>query len=315
MTGRYSTGFFDKVLPIFGDDTRDNFRAGLQALGIPAKMADRGWHEQHIVWEPFTRSLGFIDITEGPICWVNVLRRQYSIPLGQLVTTYYAEYGVHVPRLKSTSTMLTRIEQSFQIESVRLKASPFSSRVEDLRWEGEDLGLGIIERLNGDFQLKVVIMRNRDVQITARSDYMTHKTYWVIRTEVDAPPSPELWNCHQAIARHLRSAFGKPLVASKETVPGLIEALLHDSSYVREEAAKALRKLGPNAKAAVPALIEVLKNDDEYAAVCCSAAEALGEIGDEAAVPILGDTLNDKDVDDDVRKKAHEALQKIERKK
>jgi len=76
-------------------------------------------------------------------------------------------------------------------------------------------------------------------------------------------------------------------------VEKLIKALDYDrQSYVREDAALALGKLGD--EQAVEPLIRVLK-DDEEPGVRCAAAEALGKIGDPSAVDPLIETCFDED--------------------
>ena len=75
---------------------------------------------------------------------------------------------------------------------------------------------------------------------------------------------------------------------------------------VRSNAARALARLGPEAKAAVPALSEALK--DEEAFVRGYAASALSGIG-PAAVPALSKAL--KDEERDVRVSAAAALARL----
>jgi HEAT repeat protein len=92
-------------------------------------------------------------------------------------------------------------------------------------------------------------------------------------------------------------------------VQDLIRALKEQNRDVRKNAAVAIEKIGPAAKAAVPALIVALKDPDDD--VRHYAAEALGRIGGEArdAVEALGEALQDKSKD--VRQSAAWALGKI----
>ena len=183
-------GFLDKLREALRDHTRDNICAGLQALGIDAQMAAQGRPEETIETGFYTQSLGMIDIAEGPIRWVNVRKRQPRGPDASVA--YYTDYGVPDTRLEPDSPRP-------RIESVRIKTSLLVGQVVDLRWRGEDFGLGIVSRLNSDASIKGPIMRSRDVTIQAYSD---HKC-WIISTETRDPPSGELWSCYQAIARHL----------------------------------------------------------------------------------------------------------------
>ena len=86
---------FGKVREALRDKTRENFRTGLQSLGIEASMAPRGRREEHIKRAGRARSLGIIDIPDGAVRWANVQL------MNNLTDSYYcATYGV--PDLKIT---------------------------------------------------------------------------------------------------------------------------------------------------------------------------------------------------------------------
>ena len=74
-------------------------------------------------------------------------------------------------------------------------------------------------------------------------------------------------------------------------MPAPIEVSKVEEKEVRQTAAGALGKIGPEAKAAVPDLSKALKDEDKY--VRQTAVRALGDIGPEArdAVPALIEAL------------------------
>lgn len=76
-----------------------------------------------------------------------------------------------------------------------------------------------------------------------------------------------------------------------QAVPALIEALHDNKPRVRELAALALARMGPEAESSVPELIVALQDSDLE--VQRSAARALGQIGPEAnqAIPALLQTI------------------------
>ena len=201
---RSSTDFFDKVEERFTDFSdrvgvrfrvmnRDRICDRLGALGADARLAGRGRAEEQITNGIQCGSLGLIDIREGPIRWVNVRKvRQYGDPQG----SHFTDYGVPDPRLELYSRRPA-------IKSVRTKEFPLVGRVIDLHWKGEDFGLGIISRLNSDFQLKRPIMSSQDVKIYACGHHSDYHSCWIISTETFDSPSRELWNCYQSIAQHL----------------------------------------------------------------------------------------------------------------
>jgi HEAT repeat protein len=96
-------------------------------------------------------------------------------------------------------------------------------------------------------------------------------------------------------------------------VPALIECLDEAREGIRNQAARTLRDIGPDAAAAVEPLATVLIHDKDWG-VRWYAAEALGAIGPaaKAAIPELKVALKDPMVQ--VRNAASEALQKIQAK-
>ena len=185
-------GLFDKVKERLRDHMRDNICASLRSLGIDAQMAERGTWQEKIRLEGRT-SLGVIDMREGPIRWVRVDKA--SGPPPSIESSYFTHYGVPDPRLGLGSPPVA-------IKSVCVNSFPLVGKAVDLHWRGRDLGLGIIDRLNNDVQLKQPIMSSRDVKINAHGDH----SCWIISTSPEgwrSHPSLELWNCYQAIAQHL----------------------------------------------------------------------------------------------------------------
>ncbi len=188
-------GFFDKVREAFRDKTGEWFCAELQALGIDAQIAERGRAKEEIGGKV---SHGLIDIPKGPIRWVNLCKEIRGSGESNY-TVDFTEYGVPDSRLG-------RGFPSILIESVRKKTFPLVGDVVDLHWKGNDSGLGIIERLKNDTVIKRPIMESRDVTIHAHGDHGC----WTIETQTDNPPWGEVWNCYQAIAKHLLAEWPTP---------------------------------------------------------------------------------------------------------
>jgi HEAT repeat protein len=94
-------------------------------------------------------------------------------------------------------------------------------------------------------------------------------------------------------------------------VPVFIEGLRDQTSwYNRGTSAHLLGQIGPEAKAAIPVLMETLK--DQHEDIRGLAADALGQMGPEAkaAIPAL-EQARDNDAEEDVRRRAAKALQRI----
>jgi HEAT repeat protein len=95
-------------------------------------------------------------------------------------------------------------------------------------------------------------------------------------------------------------------LADKAALVGMCEAFKDKEAIVRSSAIEAVAKLGAST---IPTLIEVLKWKDKTAKI--SACETLTRFGNpaKAALPALNELT--KDPDDDVRKAALEAIEKI----
>lgn len=111
-----------------------------------------------------------------------------------------------------------------------------------------------------------------------------------------------------------------------DAVEPLIAALKENDIYVKQQAVRALRKLGPDAAPAVPELIEsykglpmrpgLVRRNVNAAELRIAIVQTFGEIGPgaKAAVLVLRETLNDQQVRDrGLRKAIDQAIRKIER--
>ena len=101
-----------------------------------------------------------------------------------------SHYGVPDQRLTQESPKV-------QIESALVKKY-FVGRIVDVYWRGKDFGLGVLERLNDDTSLRKPELA---LQVKIRA-YPEHGQ-WILATATEDLPSVEVWNCYQAIARHL----------------------------------------------------------------------------------------------------------------
>jgi len=81
-----------------------------------------------------------------------------------------------------------------------MRESPKFGRVINVRWKGDDRGLGLGHRLSSDEAIRSAIMNTRDeVRVVANPEHGC----WLIRRNNETTPSAEQWRCYQAIAEHL----------------------------------------------------------------------------------------------------------------
>ncbi len=188
-------GLFDKHKETFRDRVRENLFSVMSTLGVEVQMTPGRRGIDDIGKGD---SFGVIDLPSGPIRWVDL--RRDIIGFGETLNiVYYTDYGVPDPRIRPDFNKV-------RIKSVLKRTIPLVGQVVDLHWKGKDHGLGIIDRLNSDFQskqtimkLKQPIMRRADITIHAYENYGC----WIISTVGLDPLSGELWNFYQAMALHL----------------------------------------------------------------------------------------------------------------
>ena len=196
---------------MFRDDTvptRDQLCTALRNLGVDAQTAARGRVEEKIYFDPGW-SYGVIDIAEGPIRWVNVTEETLVWGPGDFVD--FMVYGVPDPRVGPGFPEV-------RVKAVWAKTS--RGPITGVRWEGEDFGLGIVDRLSQDVLVASVtdakfgknvfpersstegiswwVRRVFRVEIRASPDH----SCWMLQTPTLAPTQQE-WDWYQAIVRHL----------------------------------------------------------------------------------------------------------------
>jgi hypothetical protein len=215
---RYLMSSFTDILT-WQVNVREQLCAALQAIGIQARLSDRGCKE-----EEFTsgrgESSGVIDIATGPIRWVGVREREdcgeYRGSGFHPEKSWYTEYIVPDSKIGSFPKV--------RLKSVEVKSFPLVGKVTDLRWEGNDFGLGIIDQLACDVSLNRRLIDDRaffiyrGLEIGAYPEYscwiLTTTYYWEdgsrslmrvlgIRKRKLPAISRELWNCLRTIAQQL----------------------------------------------------------------------------------------------------------------
>ena len=180
------------------DHTRDELCIALQGLGINAQMSERGRPEEEITSRWFeslmlgVKYLGIIEVQNPMIRWVGVKKHNTRDKDGYGEIYYEIEYGIPY---STSSHSLSKV----RIRTKHNKRNTMSGKVIDLKWEGKDFGLGLIENLNHDVLLKKPLM---DIKEDLVIRYYHKHSCWILTTgRVDI--SADLWDCYQGIARRL----------------------------------------------------------------------------------------------------------------
>jgi hypothetical protein len=137
------------------DKSRDDLAYLLNSTGLKAEMADRGRPEEKIDNSWYQRSLGIIDISEGPVRWINILKRDRSkdSPPKWWVVMGIPD-NVGMPGSKE-----------IKIKTVRKKAFPFFGKVVDVIWKGDVGSTGLIDTLSIDQDVKSLSERLGNIEI------------------------------------------------------------------------------------------------------------------------------------------------------
>ena len=198
------------------DKTVDKVCAGLCAIGLDARIVERGQPEENIGEEGWVlgkdeKSLGLIEIRDSPIRRVNVLKIVRGKGTQSEGVVYRNVYVVPDPSVSSKGGYMVA-------KSVRAKSVPLIGRVVDIRWEGGKSHSNLMRRISEDILLNRSLIRLKE-DVTIRT-FLEYNCWSILssRSSVGGfpgslfgrpAPSREQWNCYETIARHLLEPSGK----------------------------------------------------------------------------------------------------------
>ncbi len=172
------------------DKARDKLTQALNALGVRATMAERGRAEEGVNNSWYQRSLGIIDLPDGPVRWINVLKKdgsQYSAPQWW--------YILFIPDERFIPS-----ELPVEIKTVQRKTFPLFGKVVDVTWTGEDHGTGLANTLTVEPATKDLAKRAGDMEVRS---YTELSQGWTLQLGRRFIPRRRDWNAVMRIADHL----------------------------------------------------------------------------------------------------------------
>ena len=178
----------------FRDKTRDELAAALNALGIRAEMSDRGRDEEKVQDSWYQRSLGVIDLPEGPIKWINVLKQDGS---RHNPPRWWIVFGIPDQSHVSNS-------EQVKISTVRRKSFPLFGRVVDVNWKGDDQGTGLTYALSNDHTTKELAKRVGNLEVRSHAEEFQG---WTLQVDRKLKPTYEVWEAILQVAEHLLSSL------------------------------------------------------------------------------------------------------------
>ncbi|MEE2885615.1 MAG: hypothetical protein VX701_07990 [Chloroflexota bacterium] len=142
------------------DQSRDNLARALNDIGVTASLAERNRTEEQVENSWYQRSLGIIDISSGPVKWINILKQdsgQHNPP------RWWAILGI--PDEKPISD-----QNKIQIKTVRKKTIPLFGKVVGVKWKGDDANTGLVSTLNRDESIFDLTKQIGDLEVKNQSD-------------------------------------------------------------------------------------------------------------------------------------------------
>lgn len=177
------------------DKTRDQLADALNALGVGAEVAERGRGEER-VGASWAQSLGVIDIAEGPVRWINVVRQS-----NQYGSRWWLVFGA-----PEASEDLRERREEIKLNTLRRKSFPLIGRVTNITWTDNGNAGDLLTALSDDPAVKAFVRRNGDVEIRNDDE---HFRGWTLRIGKRLKPSKRDWEGIRAMAEHLLASDGR----------------------------------------------------------------------------------------------------------
>ena len=172
------------------DKSRDELIYALNSVGVKAEMAERGRAEEKVEDSWYQRSLGVIDILEGSIRWINILKKdagQHNPPKWWVV--------LGIPDERSISS-----HQEIKIKTVRKKTFPLFGKVVDVVWKGYDGNTGLVNTLSKDVTTKTLANRIGNLEVKSQANGLQG---WTLTVDRRFSPTSQDWKTVEKIASYI----------------------------------------------------------------------------------------------------------------
>ena len=177
----------------FRDKRRDELAWMLKHIGVKADLVDRGGVQEKAENSWYQRSLGIIEILEGPIKWINILKRDRS---KDSPPKWWIVMGI--PDAKPLPT-----NQELKIKTVRKKTFPLFGKVVDVTWRGNDQGTGLVGVLSADEAVKSLSKTIGNLEIKSQSEEFQG---WTLTSDRRFAPTNQDWAAIETVANYILSA-------------------------------------------------------------------------------------------------------------
>lgn len=196
------------------DSLSMEFCALLERWGVKARIKDRAEGAKLRAISGHGPTFSIIEIDEGPVSQISIRwetkTKLVRDALGNIPDESYnpsdyvpcaVEYGIPDQRLKTN--IAGALLPQLRIRLAQVRFLPLLGKITNVRWKGNDFGMGVIAWLNRDISLKKSLVNSPELEINA--DY--YHNCWIMSVKAGTLPSKELWDCYQSVARHLLAGW------------------------------------------------------------------------------------------------------------
>jgi len=173
--------------------TRDKLAQNLGSLDVTTILAERGRVEEKIENSWYQRSLGIIDIPEGLVRWISILKKDGS---KNSPPRWWVVLGIPDERPVPK-------HQAVDIKAVRKKTFPLFGEIVDVAWKGNDSGTGLVDVLSNDKEVNNLAKNTGNLTIHS---YAKEFQGWTLQVDRRFKPTSQDWTAVQKIADYILSS-------------------------------------------------------------------------------------------------------------
>ena len=174
------------------DKTRDKLAQNLNSIGVTTVLSERDRVEEKVENSWYQRSLGIIDIPEGLVKWINILKKDGS---RNSPPRWWVILGIPDERPVPD-------HKTVDIKTIRKKSFPIFGKVVDVTWKGNDYGTGLSETLSSDDAVESLAKNIGNMTIHS---YAKHFLGWTLQIDRRLRMTNQEWSAVQKIADYILS--------------------------------------------------------------------------------------------------------------
>jgi len=176
------------------DKTRDDLADHLNEIGVKATLSERQRPEEAIGKRWWKRTLGIIDIAEGPITFINVIKKDRSKDSPPKWWIFLC-----IPQDKQLPK-----SRSVNIRTKRRKSFPIFGSVVGVEWKGKDRGSGLAKKLSDDQETDNLAADIGNIRLQTLHDEFSG---WAIEIDRKIKPTKEQWASLEKIAEIAKTSI------------------------------------------------------------------------------------------------------------